>query len=221
MCGRYLLTTPSVELIHLFGFSERANLEQRWNIAPTQAAPVVAVGKAGDRHLRMMRWGFHPSWKKTPPDGAPIINARIETAADKPFFRTAIRRRRCIVPCDGWYEWAVEGKTRQPFLIRQANGVTLGLGAVWEYWESAEGALESFAIITRPARKELEGVHHRMPLVLPPEHWQTWLDRETPLEAALDLAVTDFDLSFDLRKVNAAVGNVRMEGEALAAVLFT
>ena len=220
MCGRYLLVTPVGELVRMFGFEERVNLEPRWNVSPTQPAPVVALGKAGDRHLRLMRWGLHPSWKKGPPEGAPIINARVETAAEKPFFRVPIRRRRCLVPVNGWYEWLVEGKTRTPYLIRYADEAPMVLGGVWDWWEGPDGALESFAIVTRPAREELEGVHHRMPLVLPEAHWEDWLNRETPLEKVLDLAVEDFPLAFSITEVNRAVGNARLEGEALADVLF-
>lgn len=194
MCGRFLLTSPADAVRAAFGLDRApGNLPPRRNIAPTQAIlairlaePDSASGAApGSREPAVLRWGLVPGWMKALPAGRPMINARVETAADKPFFRAAFRRRRCLVPADGWYEWTVApGGGRQPRLIRLADPAArpFAFAGLWERWHGPGGEhwLESVAILTRPALPGLAAIHDRMPLVLAPEAHDAWLAPQDP-----------------------------------------
>jgi putative SOS response-associated peptidase YedK len=185
MCGRYSITTPTEALRQLMGFLDLLNLEPRYNLAPTQLAPVVrleADGKA--RRLVLLRWGLIPSWAKDAKIGAQCINARSDGVAEKPAFRSAVRRRRCLVPADGWYEWKAAGKTKQAYRIVLAAGGPFAFAGIWESWRSPEGAsVESFAVITTDASPDIAPIHHRQPVVLEPDQYALWLE---PGEARLE-----------------------------------
>jgi putative SOS response-associated peptidase YedK len=179
MCGRYSLTTAPEALRRLFDFDVTPNLEPRYNIAPTQSAPVVRPAADGTgRELAMLRWGLIPSWAKDASIGNKMINARAETVAEKPSFRSAFRHRRCLVPADGFYEWRREGEIRQPFRIGMKGGAPFAFAGLWESWTGQEDgtAIETFTIITTNANRRLLPIHARMPVILAPEAYDTWLD---------------------------------------------
>ncbi len=191
MCGRYSLTTAPEALRRLFDFDAGPNLEPRYNIAPTQSAPVVraTAGGAG-RELAMARCGLIPSWAKDASFGNKTINARSETVTEKPSFRGAFRRRRCLVPADGFYEWRREGEIKQPYRIGMKDGQAFAFAGLWETWQGPEGgeAVESFTILTTEANRKLRPIHPRMPVILAPESYETWLDA-SPDSAAWAVSV--------------------------------
>ncbi len=175
MCGRYSLTSPVESIRALFEFEALPNLAARYNIAPTQDAPVVRRAAGGGREFVAMRWGLVPSWANEISRGAPLINARAETVAEKPAFRGAYRQRRCLVPVDGFYEWRKEDDgTKQAFRIAMADDAPFAFAGIWESWGEAD-TLESFAIITTDANHTLAPVHHRMPVILAPQDYDAWL----------------------------------------------
>lgn len=160
----------------IFGLDQVPHVEPRYNIAPTQVTGVVRAAD-GARRWAPMQWGLVPSWAKDPSMGARMINARSETVADKPAYRAAFRRRRCLVPAGGFYEWhAIDDRTKQPMAIRLTDRELFAMAGLWETWESPDGVLETFTIITCPANKALESFHERMPVILAESAWSTWLD---------------------------------------------
>lgn len=193
MCGRTLLTSPVAELRQMFGFVELPNLKQRWNIAPTQDVPVIRRDRAGIRHLDMLRWGLVPGWAKDPGVGSSMINARAETVAGKPSFRSSFRQRRCLVPVDGFYEWTTVGKRRQGHLIHRRDRHSFALAGLWEQWTGPKGGpaldhpLESFTIVTTTSNSDLSWLHERMPAILSEEEQERWLDPSTDPDCLLAL----------------------------------
>ncbi len=184
MCGRYSLTSPTEAVRRLFDFPERPNLAVRVNIAPSQAVAAVRLGEdgAGERQFVWLRWGLIPSWAKEPGIGNRIINARAETIAEKPAFRAAFRRRRCLIPADGFYEWKTERGRKQPYRIALADGAPFAFAGLWERWAGSgeAGAVESCTIVTTEANARLKAIHHRMPVILAPGAYEAWLDPATP-----------------------------------------
>ena len=188
MCGRYSLTTPLDRLIEVFDvpavtFDYRA----RYNIAPSQDVPVVASDRHGTR-LGLLRWGLVPAWADDPAIGSRMINARAETLLDKPSFKDAAVSRRCLVPADGFYEWAKEGARKVPHWIHSPDREPLGFAGLWERWHSdASEPVHSMAIITVDANEAIRHLHHRMPAIVPTAERKAWLDTETPVADALSL----------------------------------
>jgi putative SOS response-associated peptidase YedK len=178
MCGRFTLVTPVDTLVEDFKISKAPKIGPRYNIAPTQDAPAVVMAKAqGEREFRLMRWGLVPGWAKDPAIGSRMINARAETISEKPSFRTALKKRRCLILADGFYEWIKEGKSKQPHHIRMANGKPFAMAGLWERWEKEGFApIDSCVIITTEANEMMAPLHHRMPVILEPEDYETWLD---------------------------------------------
>ena len=183
MCGRYSLTTPLQAMSDLFDFAERPNLAPRYNIAPTQQVAAVRLGEDGARHLVQVRWGLIPSWAKEVGGSSPMINARAESLAEKPAFRTAFRQRRCLIPADGFYEWQVTGESKgkavkQPYRITLVDGGPFGFAGLWESWRDPRSGerTESCTIVTTEANERLRPIHHRMPVILPPASHASWLD---------------------------------------------
>lgn len=172
------------------------NLRPRYNVAPGQNVAAVRAGE-GDRRLSMLRWGLIPVWSKKPNIGYSLINARSETVASKPAFRAAYRARRCLIPADGFYEWVRQGKTRQPYLVGRNDGGMMAFAGLWERWFVPEGAVlprslsesepgdavETCTILTTAANETLAPIHHRMPVILPPESFDPWLEGQAvPLD---------------------------------------
>ncbi len=179
MCGRFTLFAPEKELAERFGVSAPGrSLVPRYNIAPSQpVAAVRAAPEGSGRELVLLRWGLIPSWAKDPSIGNRMINARSETAAEKPAFRSAIRRRRCLVPASGFYEWKRTGSGKRPYFARVRGGAPFGMAGLWERWEAADGsAVESCTILTTDANGLLAPVHDRMPAIVPPGEYDRWLD---------------------------------------------
>lgn len=178
MCGRTALTARPEDLREIFGLDHTPTLAPHYNVPPSQ--PVAAVRVMRDspgRRLELLRWGLVPRWAEDAKVGHKLSLARVETIATTPAFREAVRRRRCLVVVDGFFEWKREGKTSQPFFVRAEGGAPLALAGVWERWTSRDGeVVESCAIVTQPARPPVDAVHDRMPLVLGREAWDRWLD---------------------------------------------
>ena len=189
MCGRFTHLLTWAQLHRLLRLtSDPIDLPIRYNIAPTQLAPVVRTTPEGGRAVHMLRWGLVPSWAKELAIGNSMINARGETIATKPAFRAAFKRRRCIVPASGFYEWkkCEETKAKQPFYITASDQSPLMLGGLWESWTSPDGEIiRTFTIITTTPNEMMAVIHDRMPVILDPSDIDTWLDPE--VEDAGDL----------------------------------
>lgn len=212
MCGRYQLTLPLEVLQDLFAFNNEAEpYPPRYNIAPTQPIHVIYCGPKG-RQLTLMRWGFLPSWVKDTKAFPLLINARAETAAEKPAFRNALRRRRLIVPATGFYEWRREGKAKQPFLFTPEAPV--GLAGIYETWSGPDGEeIDTVAILTTSAIGAPAEYHDRMPLTVPLDRLEAWLDpfNENGGDA---LSLTE-RLPYTPSRVSRRLSNARNEGVGL------
>ncbi len=186
MCGRYSLTSPVESVVQLFDLDTRPNLPPRYNIAPTQEVAVVRT-EGGARSLGLMRWGLVPAWAKDPAIGQRLINARGETAADKPSFRSAFKRRRCLIPADGFYEWQARGRgPKQPYRIARPDGGPFAFAGLWEAWRDGEGDERlTCTILTTEANRALREIHARMPVILGPDDYGPWLDVDGAAPAAL------------------------------------
>jgi putative SOS response-associated peptidase YedK len=235
MCGRYASTRAAAAIAAQFravDATEGTAPEPDYNVAPTK--PVLAVVErhprdpdgAPDpdrvqRSVRTLRWGLVPSWAKDPAIGSRLINARAETAADKPAFRKALASRRCLLPADGWYEWRRRGGPAQPFFITR-GGDGLALAGVWEFWRPAGGGepLLTAAVLTTDAVGPLTDIHDRMPLVLAPDDWAAWLDPDAGTDAdkvgrLLAPPAEELVAELELRPVSTKVNNVRNQGPGL------
>ena len=183
MCGRYTLTADLKKVADRFGAPMPADewatcAPPRYNIAPTQA--VIVVGDDGKRYMKEMLWGLIPSWAKDPGIGNRMINARAETLAEKPAFRAALKKRRCIIPADGFYEWQKLGKVKQPVRIVLKSREPFGFAGLWEHWKPPEGEeVLSCTIVTTEANVLLKAVHERMPVILTRDAEAAWLDPKT------------------------------------------
>lgn len=180
MCGRYALYAAGERIARQFRLEAVPGLDARYNLAPGQSLAVVTEGRGHDRQLRFMRWGLVPGWSKTPTVPYSTINARAETVAEKPVFRTAFRRRRCLIPASGWYEWQHTAGGRQPWFIHARRGQELlALGGVWDHWEGVGAEpFDSVAIVVTAAAPALESIHDRMPVLIDPGDYEVWLDHE-------------------------------------------
>ena len=176
MCGRFVITSAPEALRQVFSYIEQPNFPARYNIAPTQPVPVVIV-ENGFRHFRLMRWGLLPSWVKDPRKFTLLINARAETVQEKPAFKNAIRRRRCLIPADGYYEWQNRGERKQPYFIHPRAGGPMGFAGLAETWMGPNGEeVDTVAIITAEASTGMSVLHHRVPVTIAPDHFGQWLD---------------------------------------------
>src|SRR6185295_8514445 len=175
MCGRFVITSPPAAIRQVFGYAEQPNFPPRFSVAPTQPVPVVILER-GARHFRLMRWGLVPSWVKDPRKFSLLINARRETVTDKPAFKNAIRRRRCLIPADGWYEWSQSARKR-PYFIHRRDGQPFGFAALAETWSGPNGEeLDTVAIVTTAAGAGLATLHPRVPVTIAPDDFGRWLD---------------------------------------------
>jgi putative SOS response-associated peptidase YedK len=176
MCGRFVITSAPEALRRLFGYSEQPNMPPRHNIAPTQPVPVVIIENGG-RHFHLMRWGFIPAWVKDPRGFALLINARAETVLDKPAFKNAVRRRRCLIPADGYYEWPPSETRKRPYFIHARDGQPFGFAALAETWIGPNGEeLDTVAILTTAAGAGLAVLHPRVPVTIGADDFDRWLD---------------------------------------------
>jgi putative SOS response-associated peptidase YedK len=177
MCGRYTLTSAPEAIRALFRYDEHPNFPARYNIAPTQPIAIVRMVD-GKRQFALVRWGLLPSWVKDPAAFSLLINARGESVCDKPAFRAAMKRRRCLIPADGFYEWQATGKgPKQPFYVHARSGMPLAFAGLWETWMGPNGEeVETAAIVTTDANRTLRQIHDRMPVIVPSEDFNVWLD---------------------------------------------
>jgi putative SOS response-associated peptidase YedK len=185
MCGRYFLTTPGEVLANLFETAAAPDLAPRYNIAPTQTVPIVRAAANGAREIALVSWGLVPHWAKERAIGNKLINARGETLAEKPSFRDAYRKRRCLLPADGYFEWKRPesgGSVKQPYAFRARDGRPFALAGLWSSWKDpASGeTLESCAIVTTSPNELAATVHDRMPVIVAPERFELWLGAGAP-----------------------------------------
>ena len=178
MCGRYELHSNPAAIALAFGLAHAPSVRPRYNVAPMQEVPIVRVSASGAREFVAVRWGLVPRWAKDPAIGSKMINARGETVATKPSFRTAFRRHRCLIPANGFYEWmpAADGR-KQPVLIAMKDGGVFAFAGLYERWLTGDGEpLDSCTILTTDANDLLRAVHDRMPVIVPADQYARWLD---------------------------------------------
>jgi len=220
MCGRYELHSHPAAIALVFGLAHPRSLHPRFNIAPMTDVPVVRVNAQGERELTTMRWGLVPRWAKDPTIGAKLINARGETIAEKPSFRMAYRRHRCLLPADGFYEWMPVGSGgdahKQPVHVGMKDGRTFGFAGLYERWLSPEGdVLDTCTIVTTAANDLLRAVHDRMPVIVDPADYARWLD---PGETDVAGIVAPFPSErMAWYPVSTKVNNVRHDDATLIA----
>ena len=211
MCGRYSLKADIAQLAMRFEFAaDEVMHEPAYNITPTQQ--VLTVTNSGERHAEYMRWGLIPFWAKDAKIGYRMINARGETVAEKPSFRTAFRRQRCLILADGFYEWQkLGGKQKRPMRITLKSGEPFAFAGLWETWKNPEGeTVKSCTIITTSANEFLRPIHDRMPVILPPEMESFWLDKEIDDPIALTSAIAPYpDDEMEAFEVSPLVNNTR------------
>ncbi len=212
MCGRYALAAPDPTAIRArFPVGETVEIRRRFNVAPTDPVLAVTTDRAGAPRGELLRWGLVPSWADSPAIGARMINARVETVADKPAFRTAFMRYRCLIVADGFYEWQRSaGAGKRPFHITRDDGAPFAFAGLWSIWHgSGEEVLRSCTIITRPANEAIARLHDRMPVILDPEHEADWLDPATPPDALSEILAGLPARRTTLTEVGLAVNDAR------------
>ncbi len=175
MCGRFARFSSVQKFADLFGTRAGFSLNPRYNVAPTQAL-LLARNAVGNRELVSLYWGLIPYWSKEPKTGYSTINARAESVAEKPAFRNAFRRRRCLIAADGYYEWRKLERTKQPYYIALKDREPFAFAGVWDHWARDEHSIDSCAIIVTEANELTKPIHDRMPVMLAPEHYDAWMD---------------------------------------------
>jgi len=213
MCGRFAFYSPTEATAALFGVSGSLDVKPRYNIAPTQYIAAIRNDEDAQAELTSFRWGLVPSWARDPSIGSRMINARAETVAEKPSFRSAYRKRRCLILADGFYEWHTEGGVKIPYFISLASSEPFAFAGLWEHWQCKETGetLETTTIVTTAANDYLSQLHQRMPVVLQPDNAPRWLggDMELIEEAAINAPV------FQAWPVDRKVNNARNESPDL------
>lgn len=177
MCGRFTLRSSPAKLKEHFAATNELDFKPRFNISPSQTVPVVHLDDTGNRVFTFAKWGLIPSWVKEPEKIQHPINAKSETAAIKPMFRHAYRKSRVLVPADAFYEWTAKDGVKQPYLIRLRDAEPMGMGGLLEHWQGPEGDVTTFTILTTNANLLMAKIHDRMPVIIKPEDYATWLDK--------------------------------------------
>ena len=219
MCGRYRLSQRKDLLAERFDVEPDDDWEPRYNIAPTQNVPVIRQHPDELKRLgSQMRWGLIPFWAKDPSIGFKMINARAETVATKPAFREAIRKRRCLIPADAFYEWKKNGKVKTPFCITMVDDSIFAFAGIWDSWRNSEGkALETCSIITTTPNALLADIHDRMPVILPDDAYDLWLDPGFQKADAICDLLKPFDPALMRRyEVSSRVNLVKNDDSACA-----
>jgi len=221
MCGRYMLARDAQSLADEFGITAPERLAPRYNIAPTQ--PALIVREVDRRRVAtLVRWGLVPFWADDIAIGNRMINARAETVAEKPAFRAAFRRRRCLVPADGYYEWQTRDGRKQPYLIAPADGGCFALAGLWELWQRDGNELETMSLLTCGANQTLSAIHDRMPVVIARADYATWLAVDTPAKQLQALLQPAADDAFVPRAVSTRVNSPRHDdAECIAPLMPT
>jgi putative SOS response-associated peptidase YedK len=220
MCGRYTLTSAPEAIRALFRYEKQPNFPPRYNIAPTQPVAIVRVVE-GKRQFALVRWGLLPSWVKDPKAFSPLINARGESVIEKPAFRAAMKYRRCLIPADGFYEWQRAGERKRPFYVRAKGGQPLAFAGLWETWTGPNGEeMESAAIVTTIANLTLGPIHGRMPVIVPPEAFDVWLDTaNVDARTAAALIAPAGDDLLEVYEITTAVNRVANDDPQLTTPL--
>jgi putative SOS response-associated peptidase YedK len=202
----------------LFGYADQPNFPPRYNVAPTQAVPIVRQFE-GQRRFALVRWGLIPSWVKDPRTFSLLINARGESVVEKPAFRAAMRRRRCLFPADGFYEWKAEGARKRPYFIRPKSGGPLAFAGLWETWTGPNGEeQETAAIVTTNANRTCAAIHDRMPVIVEPAAFDLWLDSsKVDATTAAALIAPAPEGLLEVYEVSPAVNRVANDSPALIA----
>lgn len=211
MCGRYNLRVSPAELEALFGVNDAPDFPQRYNIAPTQDVPVLHLDEAGEKRLTSMRWGLIPFWSKDMKIGDKLINARGETVAEKPSFRAAFKRRRCLIPASGFYEWRREGKEKWPFHMHHIDDSPFAFAGLWETWQHDGSKINSFTIITTAANEFMSKIHDRMPVLIEPNQFPIWLDHDVDPDALQEFLQPVEWNNFEAVPISQTVNNARNE----------
>ena len=218
MCGRFSQQRPASELSEIFAAEPLVDdLGPRYNVAPTDEALVV-VQREDRRGLTAYRWGLIPHWAKDAKSGGRMFNARAETLTTSPAFRDAFKRKRCLVPVDGFYEWKREGTLRQPYRISRADGRPLALAGLWAGWRdpATEQVRRTFTIVTTSPNDAMSALHDRMPVIVPEEAWARWLEPEPTDPGELQGLLTPSDaIELEIRAVSRLVNDVRNDGPEL------
>lgn len=215
MCGRYAITTAPEAIRRLFAYLEQPNFPPRYNIAPTQPVPIVRMVE-GRRQLALVRWGLIPAWVKDPRAFALLINARGESVLEKPAFRNAMKRRRCLFPADGFYEWKREGEKKRPYFVRLKSGRPMAFAGLWESWMGPNGEeMETAAIVTTTASRSIAHIHDRMPVIVPPEAFDFWLDPNVDGETAAAMIQPARDALIEAYEVSSAVNRTANDSAML------
>jgi putative SOS response-associated peptidase YedK len=217
MCGRYAIYGPHSRYREHFDVDVWPDFADRYNITPSTLVPVIRQAPNGQRVADLLRWGLIPHWAKDPAIGAKLNNARGESVAEKPSFRSAYRRRRCIVPAAGFYEWQeVPGERKQPWYIRLKHDEPMAMGGLWESWTSPEGEIiRTFCIITTGPNQTMQSIHDRMPVILLPDDWKAWLEPSSVLENIAPLITPAPALAMEAWQVSRKVSSAREESPNL------
>ncbi|MCW2315905.1 putative SOS response-associated peptidase YedK [Rhodoblastus acidophilus] len=220
MCGRFALTAPPEAVRAYFRFLEQPNFPPRYNIAPTQPIALVAARRDG-RHFMLARWGFLPGFVKDVKKFPLLINARAETLAEKPSFRAALRRRRCLIPADAWYEWRANlSGPKTPFLFRRADGGLLAFAGLWEtYLDPSGGEIDTVCVITTSANGATAAIHDRMPAILAPEDFDAWLNPDETVAPRLALLRPAPDDAIAFHAISPRINRAGEEGAELQAAV--
>ena len=214
MCGRYTLTAPDRIAQRFDVQADIQLLLARYNVAPTQQIP--AILDDAPHKLTQARWGLVPSWAKDDKAGASLINARCETVADKPAFRSAYEKRRCLVPADGFYEWQKTGLGKVPHRFTLKDDSLFAFAGLWETWRQPDGTpLRTISLMTTTANAVVAPVHDRMPVILTRDHEAAWLDRATPVQALAKMLVPYPPEEMKVVPVSTAVSNARLDSPEL------
>jgi len=219
MCGRMAITLPHEAMTQMFEAVPSNDLPDvpNYNVCPTVQVHTVTSSE-GLRRLQPMRWGFIPKWYKKPNGGPLLINARSETIAEKPAFREACRERRCLIVASGFYEWKrEEGQTPLPWWVTRSDGAPMVFAGVWQGWGQGSDALTTCAIVTTAANEDMASIHHRLPVILDPDHWPLWLGEEGKGAATVMKSAPEGALDF--RRVSTEVNSNRAKGAKLIAAL--
>jgi putative SOS response-associated peptidase YedK len=199
----------------LFGYLEQPNFPPRYNVAPTQPVPIVRMIE-GKRQFALVRWGLIPAWVKDPRGFTLLINARGESAAEKPAYRNAMKRRRCLFPADGFYEWKRDGEMKRPYFVRLKSGAPMAFAGLWESWMGPNGEeQESAAIVTTTASRSIAHIHDRMPVIVPPEAFDFWLDPNVDAQMATAVIQPAADALLESYEVSTAVNRTANDSPAL------
>ena len=220
MCGRFSVTKTSEAIRAAFNFKNLPNVPARYNLAPGQSVAAVRLSQTGERELTQFYWGLIPHWANDGSMASKMINARAETVFEKPAFREAISRRRCLIPSDGFYEWRQENGKKQAFRIGMKGGALFAIAGLFERWHATQDSrnwskdetVETVTIITIQANDKLRPIHHRMPVIVPPEAYQRWLDPKSNRSEVRHTLSTFRSENMAFYRVGNAVNNVSNDG---------